>query len=431
MREICPTKEIIIVAIGFAISLIHPLVCAACFVLLLLFLRQGVTGCMKGLIIATTRGIISPAVGANVTGFASTVKWILIFVFSLYILFYRKREHHVYPQLRNRNALMVLLGLFAAYTIMASFITGSYPVVSTFKVLSYTIPFLAVVTGIGLTYQRVDWAYYCYLLLTALIIPSAGVIPFNRFKVVNDSFQGIINHPNLFGIFGAIYICFLLYSSYSTRHNTGLGWERIVLLGLTFVMIYLSESRTGMFSAAIILLIYFITMNSESKMKLFLGLAVFSVLVAFYFLINNNAYHELLDEINHFIMKRDTDNILDTREAMIEESMNKFHLNPSLGSGFGAPYVPWIKSFKFSMSMTYESGNLYATLLGDTGLWGFGLFVIYMGYILIKAKPKKWILFFAPVIISLGEMAFFSTNNIAIYYYIMFGLCLCGKKEEI
>lgn len=431
MKETCSSREIGLVTIGFALSLLHASICAVYFLLLLFFLRQGIVGCIKGLLIATTRGILSAAVGAEVTGFASTVKWILIFVFSLYILFSQKQNLSEYSQLRTHNTLLLLVGIFALYNIIASLITGSYPIISAFKILSYAIPFLAVAMGVSLTNSKIDWAEYCYLLLSPIIIISVIVIPFSNFKIVNDSFQGIINHPNLFGVFGTIYICFLLYSNYSFRNSGGLDWKRMILLVLTFVMIYMSESRTGMFSAVVVLVIYFVTMNSESKIKLFLGLAVFAVVIAVYFAIDNNAYNGFVEEINHFIMKRkDAEGVLDTREQLMEMSMAKFRANHLLGSGFSVGYTPTIKSFEFSMDMTYETGNLYTALLGDTGLVGFALFIIYMGYVLIQATSKKWILFFTPIIISLGEMAFFSTNNVAIYYYIMLGICICKTEEE-
>lgn len=431
MKETCPPWEIGFVAIGFALSLIHSLVCAAYFLLLLLLLRQRIVGCLKGLLIVTTRGILSAAIGAEVSGLASTVKWILIFVFSFYILFSQKQEQTDYNQLKCHNTLFLLVGLFAIYSVIASLITGSYPVISAFKIISYSIPFLAVIMGVSLTNHQVDWAEYCYLLLSPVIVISAIVIPFGSFKVVNDSFQGIINHPNLFGIFGAIYLCFLLYSNYSFRKTGGLDWKRIVLMVLTFVMIYLSASRTGLFSAIVILLMYFITMNAESKIKLIAGLAIFAVIIAIYFAVDNNAYQGFVDEINHFIMKRENaESVLDTREQLMEASMNKFRANPLFGSGFGVGYTPSIKSFEFSMEMTYESGNLYTTLLGDTGVLGLAFFALYMGYILLQTKPKKWMLFIAPIIISLGEMAFFSTNNIAIYYFVMLGICICKTEED-
>lgn len=431
MREACPLREIGCVTIGFALSLIHSSVCAVFFLLLLFLLQQRIVGCLKGLLIVTTRGILSTAIGAEVSGLASNVKWILIFVFSLYILFYQKHEQTDYNQLKCHNTLFLLIGLFAVYNIISSLITGSYPVISAFKIISYAIPFLAVTMGVSLTNNQVDWAEYCYLMLTPVIIVSVIVIPFGYFKIVNDSFQGIINHPNLFGIFGAIYICFLLYSNYSFRRKSGLDWKRIVLLVLTFVMIYLTESRTGMFSALVILLIYFITMNTESKIKLFAGLMVFAVILIIYFAVDNNAYRGFIDEINHFIIKRENaEGIMDTREQLMEASMNKFRANPLFGSGFGVGYTPSIKSFEFSMEMTYESGNLYTTLLGDTGVLGLAFFALYMGYILLQTKPKKWMLFIAPIIISLGEMAFFSTNNIAIYYFVMLGICICKTEED-
>lgn len=425
------SPEIRFVIIGFLLSLIHPVFCGIFFILLLwFFTRQGVVGCIKGLLIATTRGILSSAIAVEVSGVASTLKWILIFVFSLYILFNQKNEQPNHDQSIINNNLLILLGIFVVYSITASFITGSYPVISAFKIISYAIPFFAVIVGVSITNHKINWAEYCYLLLTPVVIASAIVIPFNRFKVVNDSFQGVVNHPNLFGIVGTIYICFLLNSYYASKNKRQLGAKRIILLVLTFVMIYLSGSRTGMFSSLVILLVYFVTINTRSKVKIVLGVAILATVMLVYFSINTNGYKGFADSVNKFITKHEeTNSIFETREALMRASMNKFRNNNFLGSGFGAEYIRNVKSYEFSMNKTYESGNLYTTLLGDTGILGFGFFVVYMGYILLKSKPEKWILFFTPIIVSLGEMAFFSTNNIAIYYFVMLGICICNEKR--
>lgn len=430
MKDICTRREIGYVSIGFLLSLLHWTVCLVYFVALLCFLRQGIAGCVKGLLILTTRGILSTAVGAGISGPTQIVKWALIFVFSLYILYFQRLDQVSFKQLRIVNMLQLLVWIFAIYNIVVSFITGSYPIVSAFKVFSYVIPFTAIIIGVSITQKKIDWSEYCYLLLSPLILFSAVTIPFGNFKIVNDSFQGIINHPNLFGIFGAIYICFLLYSNFSTKKKSGLDWKRVLLLILTFVMIFLSQSRTGMFSALAILIIYFLTMNLESKVRLVIGLIIVGVVVAFYFMIDESSYVSLIEQINTFIYKRDTDDVLQSRLGQIDASKIKYEANQLLGSGFGVPYDPYVKNFSFSLDLTYEAGNLFISVLGDSGIIGLVLFIVYMGYILINSNSKKWILFFAPIVISLGEMAFFATNNIAIYYYIMFGICLCVGEEE-
>lgn len=430
MKDICTRREIGYVSIGFILSLLHWTVCLVYFVALLCFLRQGIVGCVKGLLIITVRGLLSTAVGVSIAGPAQMGKWLLIFVFSLYILYFQRSNQVDFNQLRIINMLKLLIWIFAVYNIVASFISGSYPIVSAFKVVSFVIPFTAIIIGVNVTQKKIDWSEYCYLILSPFIVFSAVTIPFGNFKIVNDSFQGVINHPNLFGVFGAIYICFLLYSNFSTKKQSGLDWKRIVLLILTLVMIYFSQSRTGMFSSLTIIIIYLLTMNLESKVKLVIGLIIVGVVAVCYFIIDDSAFASIIEQINTFIYKRDTDDVLQSRLGQIDASKIKYEANQLLGSGFGVPYEPLVRSFTFSLNLTYEAGNLFISILGDSGIIGLALFIVYMGYILFNSNPKKWILFFTPIVISLGEMAFFATNNIAIFYYIMLGICICIEGEE-
>ncbi len=431
MKEVSNRRETTYVAIGFLASLLHWSVCFVFFALLLYFLKQKVVGCIKGLLIITTRGILSSAVGVSLSGILGLEKWALIFIFSIYILNSQELEKNDPQQFRIINSVQILVWLFAFYSMISSLFTGSYPVTSIFKIISFVVPFTAILYGVSITKKDVNWAQYCYVLLTPLILASVVTIPLPRFKIVNESFQGVINHPNLYGVFGAIYVCFLLYSNFSTRGKGVLDWKRLIFLLLALVTIYLSESRTGMFSTITVLVVYYLTMNSDSKIKFTLGLVIAGVLVAAYFVANPDAYSEFTTSLTEFIYKRDTDDILESRLGQIDASNLKYNSHKLLGSGFGVPYVPDVQDFSLSMDLRYEAGNLFISLLGDTGIIGLVLFLIYMLYILFNTKPKKFILFVAPIIISFGEMAFFATNNIAIYYYVMLATCVCIDEEDV
>ena len=428
-KEVSSKQEIQYLAIGFILSLLHWSACLLFFASLLFLFKQGLVGCIKGLLILTARGVLSTAVGVSTDALVGTEKLALIFLFSIYILSNHNLMKTDPKQFKVVNILQLLVWLFSAYAIFASLFTGSYPVVSIFKIISFVVPFTALVYGVSVTKREVNWAQYCYSLLTPLMIASLCTVPFGKFKIVNESFQGVINHPNLFGIFGAIYICFLLYSNYSSRGKSSLDGKRWLMLILALVMIYLSESRTGMFSSATILAVYYLTMNSDSKIKFTMGLLVILVLAGVYFVVDETAYANFSEQVSDFIYKRETDDILESRLGQLDASSLKYNTHKFIGSGFGVSYDPNIKDFSLDMSLTYEAGNLFISVLGDSGIIGMVLFAAYMLYILFNTKPKKLILFVSPIIISCGEMAFFATNNIAIFYYIMFGLCLCLDEE--
>ena len=70
-----------------------------------------------------------------------------------------------------------------------------------------------------------------------------------------------------------------------------------------------------------------------------------------------------------------------------------------------------------------QPGNLIMTLLAHTGIVGFILFIVVYAYLFRFTPREKRIIFVMPIILSMGEMAFFSSNSIAIIYYVIFGAC--------
>ncbi len=373
---------------------------------------------MKGLLILTTRGILSTAAGAALSGPVGMEKWALIFIFSLYMLFPKQ------PLKKNVivSDVQILIFVFMIYNILTGIVTSSFPTVAAFKSISYAIPFCAIISVVSATCKDFDWINYLYKLLTPVMIASAVTIPFGYFKIVNDSFQGVINHPNLFGIVGAIYIVTALYIMIDKPERT--NWKVFLMIAIAFVMVYLSESRTGMFSAALSLIVYFVSVTSSMRIKIVAVLVGLIFIFAANSVTNPAAYNEFLGEVEQFIYKRETDNIMESREELMEASKEKYENNRMLGSGFAVPYYEGFIDYKLSLNLTYESGNLPTAVLGDCGWFGSVLFWGYLLYIFCHTKRKNLILFFLPIIVSFGEMAFFATNNVAIYYYLFYGICL-------
>lgn len=417
--------EIIYVAIGFLLSMLHWMICIVFFAALLFFLRQGIIGCIKALLIITTRGILSTAVSSDLPSSVQAEKMILIFLFVFYILFSKdSSEKSVYVA----NTQLFVFA-FMLYCMLSAFFTSSYPIISIFKSVSYAVPFCAVLLAVSATNSRFDWINYLFWLMTPMMVASAITIPFGNFRIVNESFQGIVNHPNLFGIVGAIYIVTALYNMINHPERT--HWLVFVMTAITFVMIYLSESRTGMFSSLIMLIIYFVSVSSTTKVKVLAIIVGVLVIIGIVFLMKPGAFDVFTSSIDKFINKRENENgFLGSREGLIQASMEKFHNNEWLGSGFGVPFKKGVSDYQFSFDIKHETGNLPTALLGDCGIIGSIIFYGYMLYILFHTKRKNWILFFLPIIVSFGEQAFFATNNVAIYYFVFYGICLSTDDSE-
>lgn len=424
MRETCSQNEINYVFIGFVLSMLHWSLCLVYFACLLVFLNQGIYGCIKGLLILTARGILSTGVSASFNSIVSYEKFALIFIFSLYILMNTGKEW--IPAAISSVKGMIMF--FMVYCIFTAFFTSSYPLVSAFKAISYAIPCCAVITGVSCTDEEMDWMSYIYDLFTPIMLLSIALLPIpGRSRIVNASFQGAINHPNLYGIVASLYIGIALYTM--IRRPEKSTTMRMILIVAVFYTLYLCESRTGMFSAVIILGIFMVTQRGPARNRLLLFFVLMIVAAVGMSFANPSRFGNISETITQFIYKREGAGLWDSRTELFNVSEIKYQANKMFGSGFCTPYVNGLKDYQFSFSLTYEAGNIWYAVLGDCGIMGAMIFWGYVLFMGVNTPKNRWILFLYPIILSMGEMAFFATNNIAIIYYVFFGICLSGENE--
>lgn len=394
--------------------IISPIVLILYIGLLFLTYRKGIIGAIESLIIVTFRGILSTAVSANVGSF-SVIKLVLIFLLSLYIIYNSLEINKII-----RFRLIILSSLiFCVYSITASFITGSYPISSTFKIISFFITFVSIINGAYKTRNKMDWLRYLYNWLTVLMVISFFLIPFKQFRIINDNFQGVFNHVNVMGIMGAIYISVLLIKKENSVSDNRFVINLLIIM--TLIMQYYTASRTGMIISCICILINFILHISVKKI-IYLSIPLFACLCIY--TTNNTFCTSVNNEIYSFIYKGNQNDILASRRDLQKNNQIKYENNELLGSGFMMPFEKEKKDFSLNMNVVYEPGNLVWMLLGDTGQIGIFLFSIFIFLLVIGGKFKNIILIIASFGICFGEMIFFSVNNFSIIVYLILSIYL-------
>ena len=413
-------KEKNIVIVGFLFSLLHPTTLFLSMLFLLFFLRQNSKGCIKALLLITTRTIVSPAIGIPISNM-QMFKWILIFGFSFWILFHLNITDKKDKEIAKKYSLS--LGLFILYCSLSSIFYSSYPIVSTFKLFSYFIVCYSVVLGVASSYKEFDWLEYFIDLLMPIFLFSFVVIPLASFRIINSSFQGVLNQPNMFGIIAALFIaaitCKISYDKFNMKYHT--------MLIICLIMLYLSDSRTGMISSFVVLSIYFFLNNTNLNVKI-LFISMFFVVILATLLLHPEIMNMLNQEINNFLLKGNEQSILFSREGQINTFIQKFKSNPYIGTGFAVPYIPNYRTFQMRFDVLVEPGNLILAVIGDCGIIGATLFLLLLIFIFFQNRGRKVILFIAPLLISFGEMVFFSTNNMAIFLYLFYGIYIFDKK---
>lgn len=404
----------------FFLSFISSGIGALFTIILMFYWKYGTEGAIKALILITTRGIMSNAVAA--TPLFSSFRWIIIVGSSLVALLKAS-----IPELNKGkiNRTIIAVTTFSVMVIIASFLSGSYPVTSMFKVISFTLPFIAVMVGVLATSEYYNWNDYFTLFYSVLFIISAMLIPFARFRITNSDFQGVFNHVNMFGIVAAIYIAAVLNSDFFDNHRR----IRFLIIAGVLGMIYLSSSRTGMFTAIITIVVYELFSGGSIASRFLYIILIIFIGLGIVFFAPGNIFLDLKDVIYSFVFKNNYDSIWASRQAIIAQYQIKYESNPMFGRGFMTPYVLGFVNYALDFNLVVEPGNLIWALLGDTGIIGTFLFGFLFLVILSCGKTRKIYLLICAFVINMGEMVFFSSNNMSILLYLMIALYMFDYKE--
>jgi hypothetical protein len=149
------------------------------------------------------------------------------------------------------------------------------------------------------------------------------------------------------------------------------------------------------------------------------------------YLVNSGVYDGILSTVQEFVFKNNSTEILESRLEQMEVAKLKFADNNLLGSGF---MVPMNQSgeinFGIYFDLMVEPGNLVWCLLGDTGIVGLILFTILFLQILLHGRKNRIYLLVAAFMINMGEMVFFSSNNMSILCYFILALYLFDDKDK-
>lgn len=403
-------KELVVTLGCFLISLANSITLLIATLFLSIYLclkyRNGV-GAVKALIFITIRTVISIGLAPNYDAFAA-IKWALIILLSgmIYLSCIGKTKEY------NYKFVYFLLGYFF-FLVVENFFWGGYPVVSTFKAFAWVFVFIAIILAVA-NNRQVPWIAFVTWYLNIIIITSPLSFMLGIAYLRNGhGFQGITNQPNMFGVLTCLAFALNLYF---LQKKISIG--RIILLSLCVIGCILSESRTGM----ICIVICFVVYVSFSQIAPWKKMAIIAITLILMIVLLSAGFG---NAAQGFLYKwQNGDNILYSRENQIESALIKFEQNPWFGTGFMVPFNSGPQSFSFSFDFIEEPGNLVIMLLGDTGIIGTILFFLLYLSMFIKMEKRKLLLFLIPLLVSMGEMIFFSTNNIAILYYVLYAVCL-------
>jgi O-antigen ligase len=327
----------------------------------------------------------------------------------------------------------VLISLFLTFAVSAFY---SEETMQAWKIIELRLPLLLFPLVYGLapmTVKQKELTFKFFIGLVS-ILPLIGMLTqWNTYLETGDSgwfySDNIVQYVGKQAVYFAMYINFavvgLFYFWYTDKLTYPLEKVGAVLV-LVFLVVnqYLLASRTSILTMALLIggfvvLLIVTKINRKQTLALLVGLLFFvfglivlfpKVLKRFDSITHVEFQFENTNPINHFNgkIKKENWNGLNTRIALWTCAVDEIKKRPIVGSGIGDVQDDLIKNytsknFYFAINSNYNCHNQYLDVLLSNGIVGFGVFLFFLSYLLIKSiKDKNGILFGIVFVFSLA-----------------------------
>jgi hypothetical protein len=335
-----------------------------------------------------------------------------------------------------------------AFLIIHSVMFSVLPDISIFKALFWTTVMATLLSAwFGLDFEargRVERHLFVGLILVVLVsVPLAFMS--TGYLVNGSGFQGVLSHPQTFGLAVAMLGAWLAGRLLSTE---SMRWQDLALFGLCLVFVVLSEARTAGYSLAFGLtstVLFLSLIARDSAWHLMPGLAsrwlhALTVVAAMGAVFAGPVLSGLVSD---YISKRtDKYDLLDAAEqsrgALVEAMLSNVEEKPLTGIGFGiasdfsSMVVVRHPVFEFPLSAPIEKGVLPIAVLEELGV--FGLFTVATWiWLMVKRAAQTGVVAFAVVAVllftNLGESVLFAPSGAGLLELILLAWAATGAFQ--
>lgn len=303
--------------------------------------------------------------------------------------------------------------------------------------------------------------FFKFLFFTVLVVVVDGYIEFifgkNILGRVSSDPSRILSffHAMIIGSYLSkllpLMFIFLIFQKRST-----ISFKLIYLLiGLTYVLVFLSGERSAFIHASIIFI--FLSLIIKDTRILFILMSIFITLILLILISTNDVikkrmFSSVWDGLNiqHQIQSFSYDNIVfftPVHDRFIRAAIDIFNDNKIIGSGpntFRYECKNYSKTIKYwngkeilKVSCTTHPHNTYAQLLSETGIIGFSIIIclyLYLLFSLIKYITFKkdqdryfiicLLMYFLIALFPLAPTGNFFNNWVSAIYFLPLGLFL-------
>ncbi len=378
--------------------------------------------------------VSSPLASAGVDAgvFVSVLKWLLLFVACGRSLLSRTKSEKPYGHLVNYWVIVT------AVLLANSLFVSSFPLISVFKTVSFSLGLLCVIRLSVLTRNlNKEMLLFVAEMGVAVWATSAVLLPLGLGYSRNArGFNGVLNHPQALGVF----LVMTGAATFAAAFKTPRQQQILILLGIAqWSMIFLTGARTALVAISLGGAVYAseVIMQGSKKSRIsYLPLPLVAMASTGLILLVTVA-PGIRESFGAFLEKGDEqaldhpESALDgsSRSGQIHDALEVAEEHPMLGYGFGVD--PGSQSNMESngaqlggipLSAPVEQGFLPLATVAQIGLLGspFVLVFLFSIYRLARVDSGETSALFAAVVgVNLGEMIFYSVGGLGILMWLV------------
>lgn len=338
---------------------------------------------------------------------------------------------------------------FLCYVVLMAPLVSKHPIISLFKAVVYTLIALVALSAYrNITIKEREklssWIATSILVVILLSLPTYFISSIGFMKN-GRGFQGILNHPQVFGVFMSPVLAF--FAIHLMKEKVVMPLLSVSIFAFVALLIVFTQARTAFIAslgAVLIVSLRYLVSDIRRKQKLAIARSAscfFACLVGviFFILFNptignaikNFAYKDRGEEVGEAFYR--------SRGFVLERHFNNFLASPIIGNGFGVfadddPRDQPIKVMGIPISAATEKGFVILAVLEETGVIGtimFFVFIMKMAAIVAKnSDPRFFGVFLSCLLVNFGEAVFFSPGGIGLYFWLLIGLSLAASNSK-
>jgi hypothetical protein len=373
--------------------------------------------------------------GTDVNVLVSVLKWLLLFVACGRSFLSRAEPTKSYRRLLTYWAFVT------AALLANSFFVSSFPVISVFKTISFSLGLLCVIRLSILTQKRNDeMLLFVAEMGVAVFSISAILLPLGAGYSRNArGFNGVLNHPQALGVFlvmtGAV--------TFAAAFKAPRLHHILIVLGLAqWSMIFLTGARTALVAISLGGIVYVceVVVQGRKKSRISYLPLPFVAMTSIGLVLVVTLAPGIRESFGAFLVKGDEQSLDHPESALVDSSragqiydaLEVAEGHPLLGYGFGVD--PDSQSNMDSngaqlggipLSAPVEQGFLPLATVAQIGLVGsaFVLVFLFSIYQVARVDSGETSALFAAVLgVNLGEMIFYSVGGLGILMWLVLSL---------